>query len=222
MTVIAIPRSYMGTTMHESVVKRGLKELCPDIHFDMGACLNIWHPYRESRQNVYWKGSSLAALDRGTVPEVPVWSTRRDLVEIPSWEVREGEIAMYGTAGIQGTCWKCRHTWDLPNRPSGLIGCPALCENIGDAADAARFYFADKPTERAWVWRKVRDRVILVGWRHTFARIIRKAGRLQIPGISQATVEAKFKVDLSPRLLDAHEIDEDLERRVLDRSIEVA
>jgi hypothetical protein len=218
MHVVSIPRAWMGQTMQEAPVKAGLRSLNPDLHFDMGACLNIWHPYKDSRQNVYYLGRSVGAMDRGTLPEVPVWTTRRDLVEVHWTEVKANEIALYNSAGVKAKCLKCFHVVALGYRPAGLFICPALCGNMGQAADATLFEWANVMGETAHVFRKVKDRVILVGWRHTFSRLCR-AG---IPGITKETLETQFGVNLDPRVVDDIQIDEDLEGKMLDRRIAVA
>lgn len=216
-TTVTIPRSYMGHTLQEVSVKRVLRAANPEIHFDMGVSLGIWHPYQQSRQNVFYRGRSVVAMDRGTLPEGPIWSLRRELVEIPWWEVRPHELAMYGSAGIVAICLKCNHRWDLPVRPMGYVLCPALCENMGQVPDETLFIFRDKPTERAWVWREIKDRVLLVGWRHTFGKLIAKV----IPGLTKELLETSFGINLDPHEIADEAIPENLEERLLDRSMEV-
>jgi hypothetical protein len=216
MSVISIPRSYMGTTMQEGSVKAGLLALNSDLHFDMGVCLGLWHPFMDSRQNVFYRGNSVGAMDRGTLPEVPVWSTRKELVEVPWYDVRPGELALHTTTGVRGQCLKCNCTWDLPQRPIGWSGCFAACGNVGYASDLKLFHYENVFTGKAQVFRSVRDRVLLVGWRHTFDKLIRAT----IPYITKAALEQKFGVNLDPKVLDASEVDEALERRVLSREVE--
>ena len=204
--------------MQEHAVKAGLRQLNPDLHFDMGACLNIWHPFKDSRQNVYYLGRSIGAMDRGTLPEVPIWTTKRDMVEVPWNEVLPGEIAMYRTEGVIANCHKCKASWELLCRPDGTMICPTLCGNMGLATDPVLFGWSNKPAATAHVFRSTRDRVVLVGWRHTFFKLC-KAG---VPGVTKETLEEKFGVNLDPRVLDDVQIDEDIEAKVLDRRIEVA
>jgi hypothetical protein len=208
----------MGQTMQEATVKAALRQLNPDLHFDMGACLNIWHPFKDSRQNVYYLGRSIGAMDRGTLPEVPVWTTRRDMVEVPWQEVKPDEIAMYPTEGVIASCRKCSCSWNLGFRPEGLLVCPGLCGNMGLATDSELFGWQNRMSGTAHVFRTVRDRVVLVGWRHTFFRLYR-AG---VPGVTKETLEEKFGVNLDPRVIDDIQIDEDLEAKTLDRRLEVA
>lgn len=218
MGVVSIPKAWMGQTMQEATVKAALRSLNPDLHFDMGTCLNIWHPYQQSRQNVFYRGRSIGAMDRGTLPEVPIWTTKREMIEVPWTEVAPNELALFVTAGVMVECLKCRNRLDMQFRPVGSFGCPFLCGNIGDAADAALFAWTNRYTGKAQVFRKVRDRVVLVGWRHTFAKLI-GAG---VPGIDKAALEAAFGVNLDPRVIDDVQIEEDIERSVLDRRVEVA
>jgi hypothetical protein len=208
----------MGQTMQEHRVKAGLRRLNPELHFDMGACLNLWHPFMDSRQNVFYRGDSVGAMDRRTLPEIPIWTMKRDMVEVHWTEVKPGEIALYGSAGVSAKCLKCFHSWDLGFRPKGTIFCPSLCGNIASSTDTTHFEWANKMKETAHVFRKVQDRVILVGWRHTFYRLMR-AG---IPGITKAALELEFGVNLDPKVVDAVMVDSDIEGRTLDARLEVA
>lgn len=214
---ISIPRSYMGQTLQESTVKRGLLQMQPELHFDMGSCLNIWHPYRETRQNVFYRGKSIGAMDRGTLPENPIWSVRKSIVEVPWSEVRYGEVALSVTQNVIGRCQKCKHTWEIPHRPFGIIACPSLCGNMADSTDATCWEWADRPTGTCYVRRSERDRIILVGWRHTFWRIL----GFGVPGITRSGLESEFRINLEEKPLEEPEIEADLEDRFLDQSLNV-
>lgn len=218
MAVVTIPKAWMGETMQEGRAKAGLRRLNPEIHFDMGACLNLWHPFMSSRQNVFYRGDSVGAMDRGTLPEVPIWTMKRDMVEIPWDEVRPGEIALYGSSGVSAECLRCHHRWDLGFRPNGTMFCQAPCGNVGQATDITSFSWSNRMSGMAHVFRQVKDRVILVGWRHTFYRMMR-AG---IPGISKRSLESEFGVNLDPKILDDILVTEDVEGKTLDRLVEVA
>jgi len=64
---------YFGHTIHESVLKRGLRELCPDVHFDMGAALGIWHPRIDEWQGIFVNGRHIGSMDRGDIPEFTIY-----------------------------------------------------------------------------------------------------------------------------------------------------
>jgi hypothetical protein len=208
----------MGTALPEMDVKAGLLEMCPDLHFDMGVCLNIWHPYQSTRQNVFYKGNSVGAMDRGVLPELTVWSMKKDVVRIPVGEVKAGELALYETSGVLGGCQKCLQTWQAQHRPYGLIGCPNGCGNMGYSHDTERFLWKDIPSQYAQVFRKVKDRVLLVGWRWTFSRLMRKG----VPGVTKEKLEARFRVNLDPRIVDEFEVDADIEPSFLDSQVKLA
>ena len=58
-----------GKSLDSTLIERGLMELCPDIHFDLAACIGQWHPGILYRKGVYHKGLHVCGLDRGIVPE---------------------------------------------------------------------------------------------------------------------------------------------------------
>ena len=220
MAVVKIPKLWMGHTMQEHRVKSGLQKLNPEIHFDMGACLNIWHPFMSSRQNVFYRGRSVGAMDRETLPEAPIWTVSKEpeMVEVHWTEVKPGEIALYGSAGVTCKCNKCSFSWDLNYRPDGNFFCAALCGNIGQSTDHTLFTWSNKMSETAHVLRQVKDRVILVGWRHTFNRLL----MANIPGVTKKALEEEFGVNLDPKIIDDILVAEDVEGKVLDRGLEVA
>jgi len=65
--------SSFGETMHEDRLKDGLKSLNPDIHFDMGGNLDIYHPRIDDWQGVFVNGRHICSMGRGTLPEYDVW-----------------------------------------------------------------------------------------------------------------------------------------------------
>lgn len=84
--IVAIPAEYMGRTILDSDIKSYLQECNPEIHFDMGAALNIWHPYQEKRQGVFFRGKHICSMDRGMISENPIWSVKREMVTLPASE----------------------------------------------------------------------------------------------------------------------------------------
>lgn len=210
---VSIPRDYLGQTLQEMAVKRGLLELNPDIHFDLGNQKNIWHPYMRDRQGVFYRGRFCGAMDRHTLPELPIWSLTKDLVEVPESDVKPDEMAIYNTFRVQLQCLKCKNVWEQDHRPIGAVVCPKLCGNIAQTPQNEQFVCNSIPTGTAWVWRQLRDRIMLVGWRHTFYQLLRSG----VPGITKQRLELKFQIDLMPKVLDPIEVEEQHEAGFLDR-----
>ena len=64
---------HFGEMMHESKLKRGLMALNPDVHFDLGAAHNIYHPRIEEWQGIFLRGRHLGTMDRGLIPEFTIY-----------------------------------------------------------------------------------------------------------------------------------------------------
>lgn len=213
MPTIRIPKTYMGTTLQEDAVKSYLRSVNPDIHFDMGANLNLWHPMIECRQGLCYRGKTICAMDRRTLPEIPIWTITKDAMEVPWSEVRYGEIAMTRTVGVRGECKKCLQIYSLPHRPVGVFVC--RCGNIGMSHDPIHFGWEDVPASTAIVIREQRDKIVLVGWRHTFRKLL----AAKVPGVTKDGLEREFRIDLTDREVDAMEIDELREVYMTDQSL---
>lgn len=92
--VFKIPKKNLGRMILEAQLKAALVACNPLFFFDVGGRLNIPHPFMNYRQGVFFDGwpaggKHVCSLDRGwpmegMVPEVPVYSTVRDLVELPA------------------------------------------------------------------------------------------------------------------------------------------
>lgn len=91
MGVVAIPRAYLGHTIEDSEIKRVLRELNPDFHFDLGGKHGIWHPRQDQLQGVFFRGQHVCSMDRGMVPEFPLWSLRKERVRVPETDVGTAE-----------------------------------------------------------------------------------------------------------------------------------
>ena len=66
----------LGQSIDEVTLKKGLMELNPGIHFDVGGNLDLIHPMRDIRQGVWYNGRHMAPMDRGMIPEFKVWACR--------------------------------------------------------------------------------------------------------------------------------------------------
>lgn len=218
MGVISIPKEAMGHTLQEATVKAALRRMNPGIDFDLGSRLNLWHPFRDTRQSVLFEGRFICAMDRGTLPELTVWSMMKDVVEVPVSDIHPGELAFYRTVNVRITCLKCKGQWDMPHRPDKILLCLCGCDNRAHSADLTHWAYQDVPTGTALVRRSVKDRVILVGWRHTFKKIL----GFMVPGITEQRLELTFNITLQNMYLeDEPEIIEGGEYRALDQSLSI-
>ena len=91
ITHYVVPHSLIGRGIPEDTIKRGLRDLNPEFHFDLGGRHNKWHPDIDYSQGVYWRELHICTMDRGTIPEVPIWTTKREAVTIPWGELRFNE-----------------------------------------------------------------------------------------------------------------------------------
>ena len=64
---------YFGEMKHESELKAGLRRIEPDVHFDLGAALNIWHPRIDEWQGIFIRGRHVGTMDRGLIPEFTIF-----------------------------------------------------------------------------------------------------------------------------------------------------
>ncbi len=165
-----------GKDIDSSVLERGLRELCMDLHFDAATKQGAWHPYQATRQGVFYHGIHICSMDRGIVPEFKQWSLVRRLVEV-GWEEADKE-----DVSIQYNA--------IPSTNADYIDAAVRCM----AKTVGYEYRPDgcivKYTPVAY--RKVRGRVVQLGWRHTFERIISR----DLPGLTRDAIGRKFEVDM--------------------------
>lgn len=166
-----------GQVLDSFVIETGLRELCPDLHFDLGGKHNQLHPFINQRQGVYYKGNHVCSMDRGMVPEFKLWTVKWAKVPV-GWEDADKD-----DVSIQ---YRVVHPWE-----------PEFMELYEKASkgnlpeyqllDDGRLIHAHCVADR-----KVCDRVALVGWRHTFERLLHH----QVPGITRESLAKKFGVDM--------------------------
>lgn len=184
MGMVAIPAHQLGTTLDETDVKNYLQECNPELHFDMGNKLGIWHPYMAFRQGVFLRGRHICSMDRQFLPEVPIWTVRQRWVRVPSQFLSWGEIA------DPFTIWETVTDKDGKTTRTGY----------------------------ASVKRKEKHKIVRVGWRHTFGRILSK----NIPGVTKPGLEERFGINLDFKLIeDPPEVIEDAATRILEPTLEV-
>ena len=169
--------SNLGHTLDSAVMERGLRELNPDIHFDMGTKLGMWHPYQSTRQGVFYHGQHICSMDRGLVPEFKQWSVVNGLAEVPMSEWDQEGVRLF---------------WETvsPQTPDYVELCMATLEGKLDRYSIREDGQLIRLTGRKET--KVLGRVVWVGWRHTFEKILLK----NIPGVTRDTVATKFGVDM--------------------------
>lgn len=141
--MLRLSKDAVGRTIPEYRFKRGLERLNEGIFFDVGARLNMDHPYMEYRQGVYFRDrpdgrKHVCSMDRGLptggdLVEVPVWSTIPDIAEV-SWDDVSAEELLAQEPPFPMACF---HNESLVQ-----------------------------------IKRQVRGEVILCGWRHTLEKLI--------------------------------------------------
>lgn len=122
-----------GQMLDESSIKKGLRELNPNLEFDLPGRLGDWGCMNPKRQGVTLHGRHICTMDRNLIPEYNVWA--------------------------------------LSRMPDGT---------------------------------KQKTHVEMVGWRHTFERLVRR----RVPGVTWDALERKFGVQrklpnpVDPPILD--------------------
>ena len=109
----------LGASLDITTLQRGLREIDPDIHFDVGGNLNLTHPRLSEWCGVFCRGQHITSMDRGpTIPEYNVYAvkTAANGEKTRSHAVRVGWRT---TLEKLVRSPKCRATW------------PALCAKFG-------------------------------------------------------------------------------------------
>ena len=180
-----LDRADFGQALNSAVVEAGLRELNPEIQFDLGARHDLWHPYIETRQGVYYRELHICSMDRGIIPEFKVWETKKRIVQIPWSEAdREDASIKYET---------------LPTSTPGYEDLKILAATGSDPEYMLRNDSVLKC--QAYGYEMASKRCMRVGWRHTFERIL-SAG---VPGITRQALSEKFSVDMNKMPQGTHE-----------------
>lgn len=175
---------YEGKTLDSAIIERGLLELCPDLQFDLGSKLSDWRPtlaighkkHGKLRQGVAYRGRHICAMDRGLVPEFKQWSVITRLVPVGWEEAEKDDVSL--------------QTQVIPKTSDEYVDCILKCM----AKEQGYEYRPDGAIIRytPMAYRKVRGGVIMVGWRHTFERLI----NANLPGLTRSAIAQKFAVDM--------------------------
>lgn len=167
-----------GRTIDSSVIQQGLRELNPGIHFDMGAKLGLEHPYQAIRQGVFYEGRHLCSMDRGLVPEYKQWQCAETWAPcgLSDWD-KDDSVKL---------------SWEVvsPMTPGYIDLCNEVLkgkhESYSIRNDGQLLHLSAKKRQI------VIGRVVWVGWRHTFEKILQN----DIPGVTRSSIAAKFGVDM--------------------------
>lgn len=165
-----------GRVIDASVIEKGLRELNGDLNFDPASRFGAWHPQQATRQGVFWHTEHICSMDRGLVPEFKQWTVITRYVPV-GWEEADKDDVSISTETIP------------PNSPSFLdAALHVMNRTVGYEYRPDGQIMVMRPM----AYRKVQGRVALVGWRHTFERIIHR----DLPGLTRSAIAAKFGVDM--------------------------
>lgn len=166
----------MGRTIDAAVIEKGLIELCPDIHLDASTKKGEWHPHQAVRQGVFWHGQHICSMDRGLVPEFKQWTVITRYVPVGWEEADKDDVSIQSQV--------------IPPTDSEYLDASLLLMNKTVGYEMRPDGAIIRLTPMAY--RKVQGRVAMVGWRHTFERIIYR----DLPGLTRAAIGKKFNVDM--------------------------
>lgn len=77
------PKTFGPLALDASTVASTLAEQTPGLHFDLGGRHNFWHPEQQKWQAVKYFSRHICSMDRGAMPQWPVWRTKEELVPVP-------------------------------------------------------------------------------------------------------------------------------------------
>lgn len=82
MGYVAIPHNLLGTTLNEFQIQSALRRLNPDMNFDWSSRLNLVQIKKHRLQGIWWKNKHICSMDRGQIPQAPIWSTKREFMRV--------------------------------------------------------------------------------------------------------------------------------------------
>ena len=166
----------LGKTIDSSVIEKGLLEINGDLRFDVATRQGAWHPSQKVRQGVFWHETHIASMDRGIVPEFKQWSVVERVVEV-DWSQADKDDVSIQTEVVPTT------SEEYVNALLHIMAKDVGWEFRPDGAIVKLTPVAK---------RKMQGRIIWLGWRHTFERIINR----NLPGLTRSAIATKFGVDL--------------------------
>lgn len=174
----------LGLQLDSSRIEQGLRELNPDLNFDVANRLEEWNyllevdprvrrAIEEQRQPVLWRERYICSLDRGMVSEYKVWSLKTVQEEVPADE--SGDMVNFERVGSAD--WTYR----------------GLAERV-TAGDKSCRVNSDGTITRFWTYRpkQIKNKVLRLGWRHTFENLLLH----DVPGVTRESIAIKFRVDM--------------------------
>jgi hypothetical protein len=188
--ITATDAPVLGRVLDSAVIQKGLRELNPDFAFDVAvnrpsdfttviafASTHVAEAIRKNRLPVLHCERYIAALDRGLVTETKHWSVANQLCEVPWYEADKDDVSI-------------QYHQIMPGDPEYMEY--YLKAMLGNDPAVQVIAGGTVVRQRCMAYRKVRGRVIRLGWRHTFERIL----NAEIPGVTRKTLGEKFRVDL--------------------------
>lgn len=174
-----------GHSLSAVVIEKGLLDLNSELKFDLGGTHNLYHPYMDTRQGVYYREAFICSMDRGIVPEFKVWETKKRLVEIPWSEAdREDASITYKVLPLDTPGYDDLFLLGASGKdPKYSVKGTALLEH-----SCVGYEMASR-------------RCMRVGWRHTFERIL----AFGVPGVTRQSLSEKFSVDMNKMPSGTHE-----------------
>lgn len=180
----------LGRALDSSTIQKGLRELNADFAFDVAvnrpgewenviqfASHKALEAMRKNKLPVMWRDNYICGMDRGLVPEYKQWSVKEQVVEVP-WSEADGE-----DVSVQWRTIPFDDPLYIDHYFAAIRGSDPSLALAGSGIVVRRVCMG---------YVKVPYKPIMLGWRHTFENILRHA----IPGVSRASLGAKFGVDM--------------------------
>jgi hypothetical protein len=185
----------LGKQIDSAVIQQGLRELNPEINFDVANRLEEWNyalvmdPKRRAaieagRMPVLYREKYTCSLDRDMVPEVKVWEQVTKWVEVPADPNSFSDAINYELVAPAD--------WTYAGLLQRVQAKDPSCQMEAGGFIRRHWQMVPMPT---------RGRVVMLGWRHTFENLLHH----DIPGVTRATLGEKFQVDMFKCLVGPQE-----------------
>lgn len=178
-----------GQKLDSVDVERKLSELQPDLKFDVAMKLGDWtyvldtspdkrRKMEAERVAIQYRDRYICAMDRGVIPEMKQWSVAERVVPVGMDEIDNDEVSIH---------WAV-----VPQETENYVDLWRLAQSGADPsleirADGKLVQYQCRAV------RKVPSRVVRMGWRHTFERLL----QAKIPGVTRKALAEKFGVDMN-------------------------
>jgi len=170
--------------MGASEIQNGLRRLNPAISFDAAENRPSEYHYvlqgdnmTDTRGGVFYNGVYVCAMDRGIIPEHPVWSMAQGFEEIRMCDVNRYDDSRVVYVQVME---------EDKNYHIALLKAERGDDNFRKDDDGKVFKY------QALRECQVRDKVITIGWRNTLVNL----ASVGIPGVTVDTVNEQFNVRL--------------------------